>query len=99
MFFDVFVCTTWLAFIGVRRVDDSFDVMWLRAANERFFYDPIGNNNMCRFVTNQCKDTSFDINFHNHSLRATVASTIYNAIFEEQVVKHITGHILIDVLV
>ncbi len=53
---------------------------------------PIGVNKLHNFVKDITKEAGIDGFFSNHSLRSTVATSMYQGGVEEQVITEITGH-------
>ena len=60
---------------------------------ECWFQDkPVGVNKLQQVVKIICKKGGLPGYFTNHSLRASVATRLYQANFDEQVIQEVTGH-------
>ena len=53
---------------------------------------PVGHNILQKTVRRLCESAGFDGHFTNHSLRATIATRLFEAKVDEQLIMHRTGH-------
>ena len=57
-----------------------------------FYTDPVGVQKIKTIVKDMCRDSGFQGNFTNHSLRATGATTLFDAGVPEAIIQKRSGH-------
>ena len=74
--------------------ENLFYLTPLSAVNSNIWYStvPVGHNPLSKCVSNLCKLAGFNGFFYNHSLRATLATRLYEENVDEQLIMERTGH-------
>lgn len=71
------------------KTDNAF---YLRPLEKRFSHQPVGHSTLERIMKDLMHSSGFYGYFTLHSLRATCATRLYEAGFEEQQIMEVTGH-------